>query len=103
MRSIVECGGFQFKVGVGDVIQVPLMQAAEGAEVTLDRVLATTDGTTSVFGTPLVAGVTVKAKVLGHGKAPKVMIIKRIRRKDYRRKKGHRQDYTKLQITAVGA
>jgi large subunit ribosomal protein L21 len=65
-------------------------------------VLATTDGAKSVFGTPTVEGVSVKAKVVGHGKGPKVLVMKKRRRKDYKRKRGHRQGYTKLQITAIG-
>ena len=78
------------------------MKADEGAEVTLDRVLATTDGAKSVFGTPTVDGVTVKAKVVGHGRYPKVLVIKKKRRLDYKRKNGHRQAYTKLEITSIG-
>jgi len=101
VQSIVECGGFQYKVAVGDIIEVPLMDVDEGAEVTLDRVLAKADGAASEFGTPTVAGASVKAKVLGHGKARKVLVIKRKRRTDYRRKNGHRQDFTKLQITSL--
>jgi len=99
----VECGGFQFKVAVGDVIEVPRLSAKEGSEVTLDRVLATMDGAKSVFGTPVIAGATVKAKVVGHGLGPKILVMKRKRRKDYRRRNGHRQQFTKLQITAVGS
>jgi large subunit ribosomal protein L21 len=102
VKSIIECAGFQYAVGVGDVISVPRMEAAEGAEVTLDRVLATTDGSASVFGTPTVAGVKVTAKVVSHGKGPKILVMKRKRRKDYRRKNGHRQQYTKLQILTIG-
>ncbi|MBD3239753.1 MAG: 50S ribosomal protein L21 [Chitinivibrionales bacterium] len=102
MQSIVECGGFQYKVAVGDVIKVPQMKAEAGSEVTLDRVLATTDGAKSTFGTPTVDGVAVKATVLEHGRYPKILVIKKKRRKDYKRKNGHRQSFTKLQITAIG-
>jgi large subunit ribosomal protein L21 len=102
VKSIVECGGFQYAVSVGDVITVPLMEAEAGAEVTLERVLATIEGASSVFGTPTIAGVTVKAKVVEHGKGPKILVMKRKRRKDYRRKNGHRQPYTKLQIMSMG-
>ncbi len=103
MQSIIECGGFQYKVTVGDVIKVPLMEVDEGAEVTLERVLATVNGSESVFGTPTVAGVSVKAKVLEHGQNKKVVVMKKHRRKDYKRKNGHRQDYTKLQVTAISS
>jgi large subunit ribosomal protein L21 len=102
VQSIVECGGFQYKVAVGDVIKVPLMKAEEGDEVTLGRVLATTGDGESVFGTPTVDGVSVKAKVVGHGLDRKVLIIKKKRRLDHKRKNGHRQGYTKLEITSIG-
>ncbi len=103
MQSIIECGGFQYKVSEGDIIEVPLMKADEGAEVTLDKVLATIDGSASAFGTPTVAGASVKAKVLEHGRSDKVVVMKKHRRKDYKRKNGHRQDYTKLQVTAISS
>jgi len=99
--SIVECGGFQYQVSEGDVIRVPLMQAEKDAEITIDKVLMTKDGDQTRIGTPVVEGVVVKAKVIEHGKGKKILVMKKKRRKDYLRKNGHRQDFTKIQITGI--
>jgi large subunit ribosomal protein L21 len=101
MYSIIEQGGVQFKVTPGATIQVPLIDAEVGSEITIDKVLLSADGDAIKIGTPYIEGSTVTAKVAGHLKAEKVLVIKKIRRKDYRRKNGHRQQYTKLEITAV--
>ncbi len=102
MYSIIEQGGSQYKVSPGDTIRVPLMDASEGAEITVERVLLTsTDEGKIRIGTPVVEGASVTAKVLGHNKDKKILIIKRKRRKDYRRKNGHRQQYTKLKILSI--
>ena len=102
MYSIIEQGGIQFKVAPGETIRVPLITASEGSEVAIERVLlaSTEDGALKI-GMPLVDGASVTAKVLGHSKAKKVLVIKRKRRKDYRRKNGHRQSYTRLQIVSI--
>ena len=101
MYSIIEQGGVQFKVTPGAVIQVPLIDAEPGSEITIDKVLLSADGDTVKVGTPSIEGATVKAKVVAHLKAKKVLVIKKIRRKDYRRKNGHRQQYTKLEILSL--
>ncbi|MFP4416517.1 MAG: 50S ribosomal protein L21 [Chitinivibrionales bacterium] len=103
MMSVVEQGGFQYTVNEGDTIRVPLLEAEKGSEVSLDKVLLVRDGESVKVGTPVVDGAEVKAKVLDHAKADKVLVIKKIRRKDYKRKNGHRQDYTELQITSISA
>lgn len=103
MYSIIEQGGVQFKVAPGETIRVPLIDASEGAEVTIDRVLLTSEGDALKIGTPVVDGASVTAKVLGHIKDKKVLVIKRKRRKDYRRKNGHRQPYTRLEIVSINA
>jgi large subunit ribosomal protein L21 len=103
MFSIIEQAGFQFKVSEGDTIKVPLMKAAEGDEVTVEKVLLIGNGDQTKIGTPAISGAVVKAKVLGHGKAPKILIMKKNRRKDYKIKRGHRQDFTKLKITSISA
>lgn len=103
MFMIVEQGGFQFKVSQGDTIRVPLIQAEKGQEVLLDKVLLVSDGDAVKVGTPVVAGAQAKASVVDHGKDDKVLIIKKRRREDYKRKNGHRQGFTTLQITAVTA
>jgi large subunit ribosomal protein L21 len=103
MITIVEQGGFQYKVKEGDTIKIPLLEATSGQEITLGRVLLVSEGDSVKVGAPAVAEATVKAKVLQHGKNDKVMIMKKNRRKDYKRKKGHRQDYTQVQITSISA
>ena len=103
MMTIVEQGGFQFKVAQGDKIRVPLMQAEAGAEVAIDRVLLIASGDDVKVGAPVVAGASVTAKVLSHGKGKKILVMKKLRRKDYDRKNGHRQDFTELEITAISA
>lgn len=101
MYSIIEQGGSQFKVTPGTTIRVPLINAEAGAEITIDKVLLAADGDNVKVGTPVISGASVTAKVLDHVKARKVMIIKRKRRKDYRRKNGHRQQYTRLEIVSI--
>jgi large subunit ribosomal protein L21 len=99
--SIVECGGFQYKVSEGDIIRVPHIDAEQDAEITLEKVLMTQDGDKVAVGTPVVESASVKAKVLGHGRYAKILVMKKKRRKDYLRKNGHRQTFTRLQITAI--
>ena len=103
MISIVEQGGFQFKVSEGDVIEIPLVDGEAGQELILDRVLLVAEGSDVKVGTPVVEGAQVKAEIVEHGRSKKVMIIKKNRRKDYQRKNGHRQDFTTVKITAVTA
>lgn len=101
MYSIIEQGGVQFKATPGAKIRVPLIDAEQGTEITIDKVLLTADGDKIKVGTPLVEGTSVTAKVLEHAKGEKVLVIKRKRRKDYRRKNGHRQQYTKIEILSI--
>ena len=103
MYAIVEVAGFQYRVEPEQVIQVPLIEGGEGevASVTLDRVLLVEkDGDVRV-GTPTVEGASVTADVVGHGRGPKINAGKFIRRKDHRRRWGHRQDYTELKIASI--
>jgi large subunit ribosomal protein L21 len=103
MFSIVEQAGFQYKVAEGDVLEVPLIDANEGDEIVLDKVLLLNDGEKTEVGTPLVEKAAVKAEILEHGKGKKVLVIKRKRRKDYKRKNGHRQDFTRIKITSINS
>lgn len=100
MYAVVRTGSQQFKVNEGDTIQVAKMGTPVGEEVTLNDVLLLAGGE-PVIGSPMVAGASVTAKVLAHGRTPKIIVFKMKRRKNYRRKKGHRQDYTKLLITGI--
>ncbi|MDR3012740.1 MAG: 50S ribosomal protein L21 [Chitinispirillales bacterium] len=103
MYSIVEQGGMQFRVEPGMKLNIPLIDADAGADLTIERVLLTANGSDITVGAPTIAGATVSAKILAHGAAKKVMVIKRKRRKDYRRKKGHRQQYTRIEIVSINA
>jgi large subunit ribosomal protein L21 len=103
MYAIVDVKDKQFKVRENDTVYVPYHADAEADDtLTIDRVLllSDTDGDVTV-GTPTVDGATVEAKVLEHVKGDKVIVFKKKRRKRYRVKKGHRQQYTKIQIEAV--
>ena len=103
MYSIIEQGGIQFKAIPGATIRVPLIDAEAGSDVTIERVLLTADGEKITVGTPTIKGASVTAKIIEHAKADKVLVVKMKRRKDYRRKNGHRQQYTKLQIVSINA
>lgn len=101
MYMIVECGGKQFQVQPDATIKVPLLHEAPGSVVSLDKVLLVRDETGVVVGRPFVEGAQVKATVVAHGRGPKLRCFKFKRRKNYRRRWGHRQDYTELKITQL--
>ncbi|HRG44140.1 MAG TPA: 50S ribosomal protein L21 [Saprospiraceae bacterium] len=103
MFAIVSIAGQQFKVEGGQKIFVHRLDAKEGDKVTFDQVLLTSDGDNVQVGAPTVAGVAVSATVLSEVvKGDKVIIFKKKRRKGYRLKKGHRQQFTHLQIDSIG-
>jgi large subunit ribosomal protein L21 len=99
MYAIFRTSGKQFRAEKGKTIRLPLMDAEAGAKVTFDEVLLSSDGETVRAGTPLVAGAKVVGEVVGQGKEPKIYVFKFKRRKNYRRKTGHRQRYTEVRIT----
>jgi large subunit ribosomal protein L21 len=101
MYAIIRAGGKQFRVEKGKTLRLPLMDAEAGAKVTFDEVLLSSDGQTIKAGTPLVQGAKVTGEVVGAGKEPKIYVFKFKRRKNYRRKTGHRQGYTEVRITDV--
>jgi large subunit ribosomal protein L21 len=101
MYAVIKTGGKQYKVACGEKIKVEQIAADVGQEVTIDQVLAVGNGADLKVGTPWVAGATVKATVVAHGRHDKVRIFKMRRRKHYQRHGGHRQAYTELQIGAV--
>ena len=103
MYAIIETGGKQYKVSQGDVVFIEKLNAEENAEITFDKVLMAGEGDSVKVGTPTVEGATVSAKVLKNGKAKKVVIFKMKRKKNERKRKGHRQPYTKVEITAINA
>ncbi len=103
MYAIVKTGGKQYKVAQGDVLFVEKLEANEGDVVTLDQVLAVAGENGLTVGAPVVEGATVTAKVVAQGKAKKVIVYKYKAKKDYRRKQGHRQPYTKIVIESINA
>ena len=103
MYAIVKTGGKQYKFAQGDVLFVEKLEANEGDVVTLDQVLAVAGENGLTVGAPVVEGATVTAKVVAQGKAKKVIVYKYKAKKDYRRKQGHRQPYTKLVIESINA
>ena len=100
MYAVIRSGDQQFSVNEGDEIQVEKIAAEVGEEITIDQVLLLGGGETLV-GTPTVAGATVTARVKEQGRHPKIVVFKMKRRKNYRRKRGHRQHYTALEITGI--
>ena len=102
MYAIFETGGKQYTAKVGDVLFIEKLNANVDETVTFEKVLAVGDAAMT-FGTPYVEGVTVSGKVLKNGKAKKITVMTYRPKKDSKRKMGHRQPYTKVEITAVGA
>ena len=101
MYAIVETGGKQHLVREGDTLEVELLPAGEGETVTLDRVLAVElDGRLEV-GKPFVDGARVTVKVVRHGRGPKIIVFKYKAKKNYRRKKGHRQPFTMVRVEKI--
>jgi large subunit ribosomal protein L21 len=101
MYAIIRAGGKQFRAEKGKTLRLPLMDAEAGAKVTFEEVLLSSDRQTIKAGTPLVKGAKVTGEVVGAGKEPKIYVFKFKRRKNYRRKTGHRQGYTEVRITDV--
>ena len=102
MYAIVDVKGFQFRAEPGGVLRVPSLDDEVGATVVLDRVLML-GGTETRVGNPLIEGSRIEAEVLAHGRGRKVLVGKFKRRRDYHRKKGHRQGYTEIRITRIHA
>ena len=101
MYAVIRSGGKQYKVAAGEKLKVELLSADVGAEVVLDQVLMVGEGDSVRVGQPIVAGATVKATVVGHGRGDKVTIFKMRRRKHYQKHQGHRQNYTELKIESI--
>ncbi|MBX3666606.1 MAG: 50S ribosomal protein L21 [Burkholderiales bacterium] len=101
MYAVVKTGGKQYRVSAGTKIKVEQLPADVGSEVTLDQVLMVAQDGSVKFGTPLVSGAAVTAKVVSQGRGDKVRIFKMRRRKHYRKTQGHRQNFTELEITGI--
>ena len=101
MYAIIETGGKQYKVQNGDQLRVEKLNAEAGSTVVFDKVLAAGEGSDIKVGTPYLEGLTVEGTVVESGKGDKVIIFKYKSKKDYRKKQGHRQPYTLVEITSV--
>ncbi|MCX7207284.1 50S ribosomal protein L21 [Iodobacter fluviatilis] len=101
MYAVVKTGGKQYKVVVGQKLKVEQITADIDSQIVLNEVLMVADGETVVIGAPLVAGASISATVVTHGRGDKVTIFKMRRRKHYQRHQGHRQNYTELRIDAI--
>jgi len=101
MYAVIKTGGKQYRVAAGDTIKVERIAAEIGNDIRLDQIVAIGNGADLVLGAPLVAGATVVASVVSHGRHPKVRIFKMRRRKHYRKSQGHRQSFTEIKISAV--
>ena len=102
MFAIIKTGGKQYKVAEGDVLMVEKLDVA-GEEVTFSEVLLVTKGEDVMVGKPMVSGASVSAKVIEHGKAEKKMVFRYKSKTRQRKKKGHRQPFTKIQILKIEA
>lgn len=101
MYAIVECGGKQYKAEPGALLKLEKMPGEAGEEILLDRVLLVADGEKIHVGRPVVDGKVVRARIVEHGRGDKIIVFKYKRRKDSRRKQGHRQAYTAVKIEGI--
>jgi large subunit ribosomal protein L21 len=101
MYAVVKTGGKQYRVSAGEKLKVEQIPADVGAQITLDQILMVGAGDSVKVGAPLVAGATITATVVSHGRHDKVKIFKMRRRKHYQKHQGHRQNYTELRIDAI--
>lgn len=101
MYAIIESCGKQYKVAEGDVVFFEKLDAEEGKKVTFDKVILVSEEGNVQVGAPYVKGVKVEGKVVSHGKGKKIIVFKMKSKKNYRRKQGHRQPYTKVEITSI--
>lgn len=103
MYAVVDIAGQQFQVEEGTVLRVPRLAVEEGAKQTFPDVLLVRSETDTLVGSPHVAGAAVEVTVVGHVRGEKIIIFKMKRRKNYRRRNGHRQDYTDIKIDSIVA
>ena len=103
MYAIVATGGKQYRVREGQVINVEKLGAEAGSDVVLEKVLLVGEGDEVKIGTPYVEDAAINCQVLEHKRDRKIIVFKHKRRKDYRKKAGHRQEYTRLKVTSIQA
>lgn len=102
-QAIIKTGGKQYRVAVGDKLRIEKLRTEVGETVDFDEVLLVGKGDDAKIGTPTVAGAKVSGVVKAHGRGKKLIVYKFRRRKNYRRKNGHRQPYTEVEITGISA
>jgi len=103
MYAVIKTGGKQYRVAVGEKLKVEQIPADVDSQIIIDQVFMVGEGESVKIGTPVVAGATVTATVVSHGRHDKVKIFKMRRRKHYQKHQGHRQNYTELRIEAISA
>jgi large subunit ribosomal protein L21 len=101
LHAIIETGGKQYRVGEGDILFIEKLNVNDGDEVVFDKVLAVIGDEDSRFGTPVVEGASVKAKVIKNGKGKKIRVFHYKAKKNERTRQGHRQPYTQVQIDSI--
>ncbi len=102
MYAIVKIAGQQFKATPNAIIRVPKLSAEVGGNVKFEEVLLWSDGQKTEVGAPFVSGKSISGEVVRHGRADKIIVFKKKRRKGYRRKNGHRQWFTEIRLTGFG-
>lgn len=103
MYAVIKTGGKQYKVQKDEVLKVEKLDMDSGDKIEFDQVLIVADNGDVKVGKPYVAGSKVAAEVVGHGRGKKIMVVKFKRRKQYLKRQGHRQDFTKIKITEITA
>ena len=101
MYAVFQVAGFQFRGAKGDVVQIPRQKLTAGDKLDISEVLLVKDDDKVLVGTPFVEGAKIEAEVTDEGKTPKVLVYKYKRRTKYRRRRGHRQDYTEVKINNI--
>jgi large subunit ribosomal protein L21 len=103
MYAVIQTGGKQYRVSEGDVLNVEKLAAEAGENVVFDKVLTVVNDGDVMIGKPVVEGAKVTAKVVEHGKAEKIFVFKYKAKANYRKRQGHRQPYTQVEITSIEA
>ena len=101
MYAVIQTGGKQYRVKSGEQLRIEALEAEVGATLSFDKVLMLGEGDAARVGAPYVAGASVQATVLGHGRGVKVRIFKLRRRKHYQKSQGHRQSYTEVRVDSI--
>jgi large subunit ribosomal protein L21 len=101
MYAIIKTGGKQYRVSQGDIFNVEKLEGEPGTKLSFDEIFAVGEGASLKVGTPIVAGAKVAGEIITHGRARKVIVVKFKRTRNYKRKRGHRQSFTRIRITSI--